>query len=193
MDSNSRNHLNYLRAVIKTESPGSEQMLATLYEVLGFYNRSGTVLANNGQDYTIGDWITAAENHLIHSGISPLKYRFHGSGPRVCKHVPPLDAVAQQLTLVEQTAEAAATPVTESTRVRAKHSHYHKDVRGLDFIDVYRVLQLFNVTDPCVQHAVKKLLVAGGRGAGKDISKDIQEAIDSLVRWQEMQKEARRD
>lgn len=73
--------------------------------------------------------------------------------------------------------------------VKQKHSHYYKDVSQLDFIDVYRVLQLFAVSDPCIQHAVKKLLVAGGRGAGKDISKDIQESIDSLKRWQEMRLE----
>lgn len=73
--------------------------------------------------------------------------------------------------------------------VAAKHSHYHKDVQHLDSIDVYRVLALFNVTDPCIQHAVKKLLVAGGRGAGKDIGKDVQESIDSLTRWQEMREE----
>lgn len=70
-----------------------------------------------------------------------------------------------------------------------KHPHYHKDVCHLETIDVYRVLALFNVTDPCIQHAVKKLLVAGGRGAGKDIDKDIQEAIDSLQRFQEMRAE----
>lgn len=70
-----------------------------------------------------------------------------------------------------------------------EHNHYFKDVSGLDSIDVYRVLQLFNVTDPCIQHAVKKLLVAGGRGAGKDIGRDIKEAIDSLERWQEMREE----
>lgn len=69
------------------------------------------------------------------------------------------------------------------------HNHYFKDVRHLDYVDVYRILALFNVTDPCVQHAVKKLLVAGGRGAGKDISRDIQEAIDSLKRYQEMREE----
>lgn len=73
--------------------------------------------------------------------------------------------------------------------VGAKHPHYHKDVRHLQTIDVYRVLHLFNVTDPCIQHAVKKLLVAGGRGAGKDISRDVQEAIDSLQRFQEMRAE----
>lgn len=69
-----------------------------------------------------------------------------------------------------------------------KHSHYKKPVAGLEFIDVYRVLVLFGVTDPCLQHAVKKLLVAGGRGA-KDIGQDIQEAIDTLQRWQEMRAE----
>lgn len=69
------------------------------------------------------------------------------------------------------------------------HSHYYKDVAHLDTIDVYRVLSLFSVTDPCLQHAVKKLLVAGGRGAGKDITRDVQEAIDSLKRWQGMRDE----
>lgn len=69
------------------------------------------------------------------------------------------------------------------------HSHYFKDVSKFQFIDVYRVLQLFNVTDPCLQHAVKKLLVAGGRGAGKPIGRDVQEAIDTLNRWVEMRYE----
>lgn len=72
---------------------------------------------------------------------------------------------------------------------RSKHSHYHKSVKRLEYVDVYRVLSLFNVTDPCIQHAVKKLLVAGGRGAGKDIARDVQEAIDTLGRWQEMRHE----
>ena len=70
-----------------------------------------------------------------------------------------------------------------------KHNHYFKPVAGLSFIDVYRVLQLFNVADPCLQHAVKKLLVAGGRGSGKDINRDVQEAIETLQRWQEMREE----
>jgi len=72
---------------------------------------------------------------------------------------------------------------------RTVHNHYYKDVRHLEYVDVYRIIALFSVTDPCIQHALKKVLVAGGRGAGKDISRDIQEAIDSLERWKEMQKE----
>lgn len=69
-----------------------------------------------------------------------------------------------------------------------KHSHYFKPVAGLEHIDVYRTLLLFGVTDPCLQHAIKKLLVAGGRGA-KDISQDVQEAIDTLERWKTMRQE----
>ena len=71
---------------------------------------------------------------------------------------------------------------------KLEHSHYHKDVQGLTHVDVYRVLLLFNVTDPCLQHAIKKLLVAGGRGH-KDIGRDIQDAIDTLERWQAMRME----
>lgn len=69
----------------------------------------------------------------------------------------------------------------------AKHSHYFRPC-PYDSIDVYRVLSIFGVTDPCIQHAIKKLLVAGGRGH-KDIDKDIQDSIDTLVRWQAMRAE----
>jgi len=69
-----------------------------------------------------------------------------------------------------------------------KHSHYHKDVSHLQTIDVYRLFTLYEVTDPCIQHSIKKLLVAGGRG-GKSKAKDVQEAIDTMQRWQEMQAE----
>ena len=73
--------------------------------------------------------------------------------------------------------------------IELKHKHYYKNVAHLETIDVYRVLKLFGVSDPCLQHAIKKLLVAGGRGAGKPMDKDVKEAVDSLTRWQEMQLE----
>lgn len=74
------------------------------------------------------------------------------------------------------------------SRVR-KRSHYFKDVSHLDTVDVYRVLSLFNVTDQALGHAIKKLLVAGGRGAGKDVTRDVQEAADTLQRFLEMRNE----
>lgn len=76
--------------------------------------------------------------------------------------------------------------VAES-RLHERYPHYHKRC-GFESVDVYRVLTMFEVTDPCIQHAVKKLLVAGQRGA-KDINKDITEAIATLQRWQDMRVE----
>lgn len=68
------------------------------------------------------------------------------------------------------------------------YDHYKKDVRHLDMIDVYRVIELFEVTHPALQHALKKVLCAGDRGA-KDWEKDVQEAIDSLNRALQMREE----
>lgn len=64
-------------------------------------------------------------------------------------------------------------------------SNYKKDVSHLKTIDVYRVLELFNVTDPCLQHAAKKILCAGNRD-GKSQEQDIREAIDTLNRKLQM-------
>lgn len=68
-----------------------------------------------------------------------------------------------------------------------KHSHYFKDVSDLKEVDVYAVCELFNVNDPsgATQHAIKKLLCSGQRGA-KDYKKDLQEARDTLNRKLEL-------
>ena len=67
----------------------------------------------------------------------------------------------------------------------AKHSHYFHDVAHLQSVDIYRMLQLLGIADPALQHAFKKVAAAGKRGA-KSAAQDVQEAIDSLVRWQAM-------
>jgi len=51
---------------------------------------------------------------------------------------------------------------------------------------VYAVLRLFEVTDPCLQHIVKKALCAGKRGA-KDWAKDVQEIADTAARLIELE------
>lgn len=62
-----------------------------------------------------------------------------------------------------------------------EHGHYYKDVSGLNIIDPYMVLKLFNVTDPCLQHIVKKALVSGGRGY-KDFERDLKDIHDTSKR-----------
>ena len=66
-----------------------------------------------------------------------------------------------------------------------KHSHYFKDVSNIAEIDVYTVLKLFDVTDPCLQHIVKKALCAGKRGH-KDMIEDLQNIVDTAIRAVEL-------
>lgn len=73
----------------------------------------------------------------------------------------------------------------------AKYGHYFRNVQHLDYIDIYRVLDVFGVSDPCLQHAAKKILVAGGRGS-KDFEKDLDEAIATLQRKKQMLEEDRK-
>lgn len=77
-------------------------------------------------------------------------------------------------------------------KISEQFPHYFRDVSYLETIDVYRVLQLFGVTDPCIQHAIKKLLVAGRRGS-KEYQRDLNEAIISLQRAAEIINEDRED
>lgn len=66
-----------------------------------------------------------------------------------------------------------------------KHQHYKKDVKHLEYIDVYRIIELYELHDPCFQHALKKILVPGARGY-KDLTKDINDIIDTMQRKLEM-------
>ena len=63
-------------------------------------------------------------------------------------------------------------------------SPYKKNIKGVE-VDVYDVLVAFNVTCPATQHAIKKLLCAGKRGA-KGTHQDLDEAIQAIERAKEI-------
>lgn len=133
------------------------------------------------------DEIAAAERAVGGIGVSDDARR---PGPTCARHWPTHSMDCQVCKdTCNRRVELSMLATERAAPVEKKHSHYFKDVSALQTVDVYRVLGLFAVVDPCLQHAVKKLLVAGGRGGGKDISRDIQEAIDTLVRWQAMRAE----
>jgi len=67
-----------------------------------------------------------------------------------------------------------------------KYPAYHKDVRHLETVDVYRVHRLFKVFDPELHHASKKILLCGVRTGGKPARQEIVEARDTLNRWLEI-------
>jgi hypothetical protein len=69
-----------------------------------------------------------------------------------------------------------------------KHNHYFKNVSHLNYIDVYRLIELYDITCPVQQHILKKSLAAGKRGA-KDQVRDVQDIADSANRWLQMREE----
>lgn len=91
-------------------------------------------------------------------------------------------------------AYSSGKKLEEPTPLAELYPQYYKDVRHLDYIDVYRVHELWQVDDPsgCLQHADKKILLSGVRTGGKPKVKDIMEARDTLTRWLEMQAEDER-
>ena len=65
-------------------------------------------------------------------------------------------------------------------------SKYHREIKSGVFVDVYNVLMAFGVTNPAMQHALKKMLAPGQRGV-KDTIQDMKEAIQSIERAIELE------
>lgn len=61
------------------------------------------------------------------------------------------------------------------------NTKYNREIKPGVFVDVYDVLYAFKVTDPCLQHLIKKALAAGQRGH-KDARQDLVDIRDSAQR-----------
>jgi hypothetical protein len=88
------------------------------------------------------------------------------------------------------TAKLPADPALPPAPMHVRYPQYFREVPpGVTHIDTYRVGEMFDVTDPCLFHAMKKILLAGTRTGGKSLRVDIREAAASLYRWAEMRDE----
>lgn len=66
-----------------------------------------------------------------------------------------------------------------------KHTKYSREIAPDVWVDVYDVLEAFNVTCPALQHLVKKALAPGQRGH-KTALEDIKEVLASAKRALEL-------
>lgn len=80
--------------------------------------------------------------------------------------------------------DAVDEALKEVSKNEDKPNKYKKQCKGIE-IDVYDVLKAFNVVNPAIQHAIKKLLAGGQRGY-KDVEQDYNEAIQSIQRGIEL-------
>lgn len=66
------------------------------------------------------------------------------------------------------------------------NNKYLREIKPNVFVDVYSVLKAWNVTNPALQHLIKKALQAGNRGH-KDLETDLQDIIDSAIRAKQLE------
>jgi hypothetical protein len=81
-------------------------------------------------------------------------------------------------------------PDHEEEKFYAQQSRnkYMREVKPGVWIDVYDLLQAFDVSDPCLQHLIKKALAAGKRGH-KDALTDYKDILASAKRALELYEE----
>lgn len=66
-------------------------------------------------------------------------------------------------------------------KVENKHNHYFIDVSDVDEVDFYEIAKRYNVTDPAIQHILKKCLAVGGRGH-KNFEEDLLDIYKTAKR-----------
>lgn len=67
----------------------------------------------------------------------------------------------------------------------AKHSKYHREIKPGVWVDVYDVLHAWCVTNPALQHLIKKALQPGERGH-KTREQDMKDIVASALRAGEL-------
>lgn len=63
---------------------------------------------------------------------------------------------------------------------------YLREIKPGIFVDVYDVIMAWNVSNPALQHLIKKALQPGERGH-KSREQDLQDIIDSAIRAKELE------
>jgi len=66
-------------------------------------------------------------------------------------------------------------------------SKYKREIKPGVFVDVYDVLYAWGVSNPALQHLIKKALQPGDRGH-KDLETDLQDIIDSAIRAKDLER-----
>ena len=77
-------------------------------------------------------------------------------------------------------------PALNKCKQSADANKYLHEIKPGIFIDVYDVLMAWSVTNPALQHLIKKALQAGERGH-KSREQDLQDIIDSAIRAKELE------
>ena len=153
----------------------------------GEYMQSGTIL---------GDWRDTLEKRPVDLSEQAVTERLQEATDNVLAAAPELmtdkykfdpfvsveDAATEKQSELEMLAKVSH--LISDKRHRISPSKYTKTIHGVS-VDVYDVLQAWGVSNPALQHLIKKALQCGQRGH-KDNAQDLQDIIDSAIRAKEL-------
>lgn len=79
-----------------------------------------------------------------------------------------------------------STDIVSYKVVEKTGNKYQREIRPGVHVDVYDVLQAWEVKNPALQHLIKKALQPGERGH-KDLEQDLDDIIASAIRAKELE------
>lgn len=122
----------------------------------------------------LGDWRDTLEKRPDANEMPA-----HSNQPKPSTDIPECAELKQfePFVSVEDAATAKQPAITPSKYTKTIHSVS---------VDVYDVLQAWGVSNPALQHLIKKALQCGQRGH-KDNAQDLQDIIDSAIRAKELE------
>lgn len=133
-----------------------------------------------GAGEVLGDWRDTLEKQPADLSEQAVTARLNEATDNVLAAVPELMTDKYKFDPfvgVEDAATAKQQGITPSK--------YTKTIHGVS-VDVYDVLQAWGVSNPALQHLIKKALQCGQRGH-KDNTQDLQDIIDSAIRAKELE------
>lgn len=88
-----------------------------------------------------------------------------------------VQSINDQYAEIEQVRQAK----NYETEKNRENSHYFIDVSDVNEVDFYEIAKRYNVTDPAIQHILKKCLAIGNRGH-KDLETDLKDILKTAKR-----------
>lgn len=95
------------------------------------------------------------------------------------------DYMTEEEELISMGADATS-PMGDQAPVKQRSNKYLREIKPDVYVDVYDVIHAWGVSNPALQHLIKKALQAGNRGH-KDLETDMQDIIDSAIRAKELE------
>ena len=150
------------------ESRVSESGWETRHEARAAYPSGDQI-----PEHVLGDWRDTLEKRPETNEMPS-----HSNQPKPSTDIQECAEVKQFEPFVSVEDAAAKQPAITTSK-------YTKTIHGVS-VDVYDVLQAWGVSNPALQHLIKKALQCGQRGH-KDNAQDLQDIIDSAIRAKELE------